>query len=133
MSSFKSAVLVSIFVVFSACHLDRHQQEMDGVAFEQLGDVADGSAVRLCGWFEAAYETCSLSPSRPAAMLADPRNIWVMPRSEVCALDRVVKRPVASWAVVTGKLRHGEGQGHLGGYSYSLCEADVQLIPEACP
>ena len=128
---FKLAVVL-FFSVSTGCRSDRPASNAPRTEFHQLSSIEAGKTINICGWFEAAYEVCSLSPSKGAAMFPNPRNIWVVPKDDICDLSAVVKHPIGSWAELTGTLNAGEGQGHLGGYSYSLNDAVVRLMAEPC-
>ena len=133
MKSFTSVVVALVLSMSAGCRSDRPVSDAPRTEFNLLHSVASGSTIRICGWFEAAYEVCSLSTSKGAAMFPDPRHIWVIPKNDVCDLSKVVEHPIGSWAELTGRLNAGEGQGHLGGYSYSLSDAVVRLKTAPCP
>ena len=131
--------LLSIIVVplvlsaLVGCRTDPPASDARLTEFDLLPTVASGSTIRICGWFEAAYEVCSLSRSKDAGMFPELRHIWVIPTNDICDLPKVVNHPIGSWAELTGRLNAGEGLGHLGGYSYSLSNAIVRLKTAPCP
>lgn len=127
------AAIASTFLMLISCHSDRSTTDAVRIGFDQLSSVRNESVVHICGWFQAAYETCSLSTSQSATMFPDPRHIWVRPKTSICDPVEVVERPIGSWAELTGKLFVSEGQGHLGSYSYSLSDATVQFREAPCP
>jgi hypothetical protein len=125
-------VLISFLSGLMSCHANHATPMAVRIDFDQLPTVGSGSDVRICGWFEAAYETCSLTASKDAAMFPGSRHIWVIPRTDTCSPNKVIEHPVGAWAEVTGRLNPGEGQGHLGTYTYALSNAVVELRGESC-
>jgi hypothetical protein len=94
------------------------------VAIEALREEPSefsGQLVSTCGWFEAAFEVCSLAESKYHFSPA----VWVSPRSDVCLPQRAILNPKSFFARVTGRVHFGASYGHLGLYPIALSEASV--------
>ena len=89
--------------------------------------------VRVCGWFIADQDTCTLSQAVNAPGLDDPNaTIWVTPYSDICLPFSTWRKPRATWAVVEGKFRTGGGWGHFGLYPYTIDGGTVKPVRGGC-
>jgi hypothetical protein len=86
----------------------------------------DGQHIRVCGWFVAEMETCTL------VWPSSVDEIWIHPRSDVCSPDNWFSAPKSSWAVVEGTFHTGAQYGHLGTYRHAIGGATVTPISGAC-
>ncbi|MGH8078334.1 MAG: hypothetical protein ACREPE_13545 [Lysobacter sp.] len=88
-----------------------------------------GKTITLHGWFSTEFETCDLKPSGYISSV----DVWILPQDEeqLCSLDQATKRPVHSWAAVSGVFHYGEKYGHLGSYNAAISNAKITILPGA--
>ena len=97
----------------------------------------NGREVSMCGWFDAEFEVCTLAPdphSNPETAAAT--QIWLSPKSDVCALEKVTTRPTKGWADVSGTFQHSSdpnrGFGQFGTFRNAIGHAEVRMRDAAC-
>jgi hypothetical protein len=129
---------VAVSLVVAGCAAAQPKETMS--SWEDVGASAastDGREISLCGWFRAEFEVCTLSLGRytdPA--LAADTDVWLAPRSDVCSLEKVTRRPENGWADVSGTFQHRidptQGFGHLGAYRSAISNAQVKMRKTPC-
>ena len=112
------------------------------VELQQWGDVLqgpqsyEGKLVSLCGYFVSAFEQCSLSMEIPPNP-GEKGTIWVIPASDICALEKVNETTMKKFAMVRGEFHHSTdpqvGYGHFGMYKFVLYNAHVRIEQAGCP
>lgn len=87
--------------------------------------------IKICGWFEAKRELCSLSSS--STNLGTNGAIWVFPEGDWCNLDQAVARPFEGWATLVGYVHWGDAYGHFGAWEIAMDRVAVSPAGKSCP
>lgn len=97
----------------------------------------DGHEISICGWFDAEFEICTLTPSPYGSPeLAAASTIWVVPTSDICSLEKVAAQPIKGWANISGIFQSskdpGRGFGQFGMFRYAIGKARIKLQETSC-
>ena len=101
------------------------------------GISMDGHEVSMCGWLDAEFEVCTLARSPYGDPAFDVvTQIWLSPKSDVCALENVTAHPTKGWVDVTGTFQFSgdpdKGFGRSGMFRYAIGNAEMKMREEPC-